>query len=116
MGAKDAVTPLGRPEAEKVTALLNPFVPITEMVLVPMLPCAISMPVGEGDSAKLTIEFTVRETVVDAVSVPDVPVIVIVAGPVVAELLAVSVITPEPVVDGLGLKLAVTPLGNPDAE
>ena len=42
------------------------------------------------------------------------PVIVTVAGPVVAALLAVSVIKLEPVV-GFGAKDAVTPLGRPEA-
>lgn len=79
MGAKDAVTPLGSPDAASVTLPLNPFVPITEMVLAPLLPWAISMPVGEGTSVKLIVEFTVRATVVDAVRVPEVPVMVIVA-------------------------------------
>lgn len=53
--------------------------------------------------------------VVDAVRVPELPVIVTVAAPVVAVLLAVSVSTLEPVA-GLVAKLAVTPLGKPDAE
>ena len=51
--------------------------------------------------------------VVDAVSAPDVPVMVTVAGPpTVAVLLAVKVNTLEPVV-GLVAKLAVTPEGRP---
>lgn len=52
--------------------------------------------------------------VVDAVRVPEVPVIVTVAAPVVAVLLAVSVSTLEPVA-GLVAKAAVTPLGKPEA-
>ena len=79
MGAKDAVTPLGRPDAENVTLPVNPFMPITETVLAPLLPWAISMPVGEGTSVKLIVEFTVRTMVVDAVRAPEVPVMVIVA-------------------------------------
>jgi hypothetical protein len=58
--------------------------------------------------------FTVSATVVVSVRVPEVPVIVTVTGPpLVAVLLAVKVSTLVPVVVGLGLKLAVTPLGNP---
>ena len=53
-------------------------------------------------------------TVVDAVRLPDVPVMVTVATPTVAVLLAVSVSTLVPVV-GLLLKEAVTPLGRPVA-
>ena len=48
-----------------------------------------------------------------AVVLPDVPVIVTVNAPVVAVLLAVSVSTLE-VAEEVGLKAAVTPLGNPD--
>lgn len=70
---------------------------------------------GEADRVKLggTTAFTVRETVVVAVRVPDVPVTVTVAGPVVAVLLAemVSVLLP---VAGFGPKAAVTPFGSAD--
>lgn len=57
---------------------------------------------------------TVSAIVVEAVSVPEVPVMVTVDVPVAAVLLAVSVSTLEPVV-GLVPNAAVTPLGNPDA-
>jgi len=49
------------------------------------------------------------------VKLPDVPVMVTVAEPVVAVPLAVSVRVLE-VVAGFGLKPAVTPLGNPEAD
>ena len=53
---------------------------------------------------------------VDAVNAPEVPVMVTVTGPpVVAVLDAVSVRMLDPVEVGLGLKPAVTPLGNPVA-
>jgi hypothetical protein len=58
---------------------------------------------------------TVSPTVVEFVRLPDVPVIVTVAGPGVAPLLAISVNVLEPVV-GFGLNDAVTPLGSPDAD
>ena len=57
---------------------------------------------------------TVSAIVVVAVVLPEVPVIVTVAGPVVAVLLAVSVSTLA-LVDGAGLNDAVTPLGKPVA-
>ncbi len=57
----------------------------------------------------------VSEMVVVCVSVPDVPVIVTVAVPVVAVELAVKVTTLVEVV-GFVPKLAVTPLGRPEAE
>jgi hypothetical protein len=57
---------------------------------------------------------TVSAIVVEAVSVPEVPVMVTVDVPVVAVLLVVSVSTLVPVV-GFVPNAAVTPLGNPDA-
>ena len=56
----------------------------------------------------------VRTTVVLAVRLPEVPLMVTVAVPVAAVLLAVSVRTLAPVV-GLVPNVAVTPLGSPDA-
>ena len=37
-GLKLAVTPAGSPEADKLTLPVNPFVGVTVMVLVPLLP------------------------------------------------------------------------------
>ena len=68
---------------------------------------------GEGESVKLGL-VTVNATVVLAVRLPDVPLMVTVDVPTVAELLAVSVNTLDPVA-GLVPKEAVTPLGRPDA-
>ena len=65
----------------------------------------------EPDKVKLGAE-TVTAVVVLAVKLPEVPVIVRVEVPGLAELLAVRVSMLEPVV-GLGLKDAVTPLGRP---
>ena len=69
---------------------------------------------ADDASVKLGGTLTVRAMVVDAVRVPEVPVIVTVAAPMVAVLLAVSVSTLEPVV-GLVANTAVTPLGRPEA-
>jgi hypothetical protein len=52
---------------------------------------------------------------VEAVRLPEVPVIVTVAGPVAAMSLAVSLSTLVPVV-GFGTNAAVTPLGRPVAD
>lgn len=57
---------------------------------------------------------TVSAIVVDAVRLPEVPLMVIVAAPMTAVLLAVSVSTLAPVV-GLVENLEVTPLGKLDA-
>jgi hypothetical protein len=60
-------------------------------------------------------DWTVREIVVEFDKLPEVPVMVTVAAPVVAVLLAVSVRVLV-VVAGFVLNDAVTPLGNPDAD
>jgi hypothetical protein len=63
---------------------------------------------------KLGGGLTVSATVVVAVRLPEVPVMVTVAAPVAAVLLAVRVSTLLPVV-GLVAKAALTPLGRPEA-
>jgi hypothetical protein len=72
--------------------------------------------VGEALTLKAGVadEFTVSARVVVAFRLPEVPVIVTVAVPVVAVALAVNVSTLVPVV-GLVPNVAVTPLGRPDA-
>jgi hypothetical protein len=57
------------------------------------------------------VHLIVKATVVLAIRLPDVPLMVIVAEPTAAALLAVSVSTLVPVV-GLEAKAAVTPLGS----
>ena len=59
-------------------------------------------------------QLTVRAIVVLAVKLPELPLIVTVAVPVVAVLFAIRVSTLPPVV-GLVANDAVTPLGKPDA-
>ena len=113
--AKPAVTPLGRPDAARVTLPVNPLVGLTVIVLVPFAACAMLKVLGEADSVKFGAAVTVRAMVVVSVKAPEVPVIVTVVGPpVVAKALAVSVSRLVPVV-GLVAKPAVTPLGRPEA-
>ena len=50
LGLNDAVTPLGRPDADKVTLPLKPFCGVTVMVLVPLAPCGIVKLLGEAES------------------------------------------------------------------
>ena len=111
-----AVTPLGKPDAARVVAELNPPVLVMVIVLVPLLPCVTVTEVGDAAMVKLgvAVEFTVSARVVDAVRLPEVPVMVTVDVPAVAELLAFSVRTLDPVV-GLVPKDAVTPVGKPEA-
>src|SRR5882724_2995780 len=115
LGLNDAVTPLGRPDADKLTLLLKPFSGVTVMVLVPVVPCASVKLFGDAEKAKFAGGFTVREIVGVLVKLPDVPVTVTVTVPVAAVLLAVSVKVLVPAVL-LGLNDAVTPLGRPDAD
>lgn len=49
---KDAVTPLGRPDAEKVTLPVKPFRGDTVMALIPDVPCTTAMVAGEAESVK----------------------------------------------------------------
>ena len=65
-GLNDAVTPLGNPEADRLTLLLKPFDGFTVMVDVPLLPCARVRLDGEDDRLKFACAtaLTVRLTVV----------------------------------------------------
>jgi hypothetical protein len=114
-GLNDAVTPLGSPDADMLTALLKPFSGVTVIVLVTFAPCATLTLLGAAARVKFPTEFTVRETVVEFVRLPEVPVTVTVAVPTAAEALAVSVSVLVELA-GFGLNDAVTPLGSPDAE
>jgi len=115
LGLKFAVTPLGNPEAEKVTLPVNPFAGVTKTVLVMLLPCVTDRLGANGESVKLGPALTVRAIVVDAFTVTEVPLMVIFTGPpTVAAPLAVSV-SKLVLVAGLGAKVAVTPLGRPEA-
>lgn len=50
---KAAVTPLGNPEADKLTLPVNPPEGLTVIVLLPLPPCATVTLAGEADSEKL---------------------------------------------------------------
>jgi hypothetical protein len=113
---KAAVTPLGRPEAARVTLPLKGLTSVTVMVSVPLELWATDRVEADGLSEKLPADaaLTVSAMVVVALSEPEVPVTVTVDEPVAAELLAVSVSTLVEVA-GLVANAAVTPLGKPDA-
>ena len=111
----DAVTPLGSPDADKVTLPLKPFCGVTVIVLVPLAPRAMLKLFGNAESVKFGAAFTVSAMVVLCVKLPDVPVMVTVTVPVVAVALAVSV-NVLVAVAGFALNDAVTPLGRPDAD
>lgn len=50
---KLAVTPEGRPEADRVTLPVNPPEGVTVMVLLPLLPCVTVTLEGDADKVKL---------------------------------------------------------------
>ena len=50
-----AVTPLGKPDAARVTLPVNPFTSCTVMVLVPLPPWVIVKLLGESESVKLGV-------------------------------------------------------------
>lgn len=52
LGLKDPVTPLGRPDTDKLTFPLKPFTEVTLIVLVPLDPCVIVTLPGEAESEK----------------------------------------------------------------
>ena len=52
---KVAVTPLGNPDAARVTLPVNPFTSVTVMVLVPLPPWVIVRLLGESESVKLGV-------------------------------------------------------------
>ena len=114
-GLKDAVTPLGKPEADRLTLLLKPFCGVTVMVLTPAPPCAMVKVFGDAESAKFGGAVTVSERVVAFDRLPEIPAMVTVAVPVAAVPLAVNVNVLVPMVL-TGLNDAVTPLGRPDAD
>ena len=114
--ANDAVTPLGRPVALSVVAELKLFWLVMVIVLVPLPPGFTVKDAGEALMVKFGVAgaFTVRARVVVETRLPEVPVMVTVTVPRVAELLAVRV-SVLVVVVLVGLNAAVTPLGRPDA-
>src|SRR5258708_27474748 len=53
VGLNVAVTPLGRPEADKPTLLLKPFSGVMVMLLVPAAPCTIVTLLGDAEREKV---------------------------------------------------------------
>jgi hypothetical protein len=79
VGLNEAVTPLGAPDAAKLTLPENGLTSVTVMVSVPLAPCAIDNVEGDAARVKLPVDcaVTVKVIAVDAVNVPEVPVMVI---------------------------------------
>ena len=66
VGLNEAVTPLGRPEADRLTLPVKPLCGVTVIVLFPLVPWVIVTLVGEAERPKFCwpAAFTVRLTVV----------------------------------------------------
>jgi hypothetical protein len=114
-GLKATVTPVGSPVALIVTAPVK-LVRVIAMVDAPLPPCATDSDPGDAAIVKVCVatSFTVSDTEVVRVSVPEVAVKVTVAAPSVAVLDAVNVaVTELPVVAVDGLNATVTPAGSP---
>ena len=112
-----AVTPLGIPDAVRVTGPVNPPTSVTLMVSVPPASRLIVNADAEGASVKLPVPeegVNVIGMVMVLLVVPEVTVTVIVKVPVAAVLLAVKVIT-KVVLVGLVTETA-TPEGMPEME
>jgi hypothetical protein len=116
-GANDALRPLGKLGALRLTLPVNPLCGVTVIVDVLDEPCTTVREVGEALMVNAG-----RGLTVSAISTgttdpfEDMPATCNPHGPTAAELLAVSVITLLPPVVEFGLKLAVTPTGSCGAE
>ena len=115
LGLNDAVTPVGKPEADKLTLPANPLCEVTVIVVVPVDPCVTVKLLGDEESEKFGGVVTVRATDVVCDKLPEMPVIVTVTVPAVAVLLAVNV-SVLVAAAGFALNDAVTPLGRPEAD
>lgn len=119
-GLNPTLAPLGRPEALREMALLNPPETVVLIVDGPDVPCPREREAGAAAIVKFGVTPLVMVREINAVSVrpPPVPVTVTVELPTVAAPLTVNVMVeePAPLEMTLGLKVAVTPEGNPLAD
>lgn len=116
-GLKDAVTPVGNPAIEKLTVAVKPFCGVTVIVLAPLAPAVMLRLAGDAAMLKVGVGAALTVSVALAVllKLPDTPVMVTVEAPIAAELDAESVSVLVEVAL-TALKLAVTPVGKPEAE
>jgi hypothetical protein len=108
-GVNDAEMPDGRSETDKFTLPLNPNCGITMMVEFRVVPGLRLISLGASEIPKFGA-LIVSVIGIDALRLPEVPIIVTVAVPGVALPLVVNVTIVE-LVAGLGVKVAVTPEG-----
>lgn len=70
LGLNDAVTPLGKPDIDKLTLPVKPFSGATVIVLVPPAPCVSVTLLGEAESEKLGPETSQLLTRFAALTLP----------------------------------------------
>ncbi len=115
MDEKDAETPAGFPERDKVTGELNPYNDVTVILELPEPPCWMARELGDADKEKSGVEM-VRVIVLECDSEGEalLPVTVNAYVPAVAvvptEKVSVEVTEPPEGVTGLALNVAVTPV------
>lgn len=115
---QDAVTPLGSPLAASVTRPVNPATTAVEMVSVTLLPRSNVKVEAEGVNVYAGTGVAMTSAiVVVAEREPELPVIVIVDVPPTTQLVELPAVNVSTLllVAGLVPKVAVTPLGSPDA-
>jgi hypothetical protein len=116
---KLTVTPLGTPVAVNVIAESNVSETALVIVEVPLEPCATETEVGEAVRVKVPGGVTIKlKVAVCVMLLPDpLTVMVYVPGVTVEATSKVSVESPEPGAgEVMGLKVAVTPVGRPEAD
>ena len=69
-GLKEAVTPFGIPEAERLTLVLKPFCGVTVIVVAPLVPCKTVRLLDEAESVKFAAEAGQPLTRLVALTVP----------------------------------------------
>jgi len=119
VGLKLTVTPLGWPEADKAIAESNPPETAVVIVDVPLEPGARETEVGVAERVKLPGGATIKlKVAVCVMPLPDpLTVMVYVPGVIVEGTSKVRVESPEPGAGEVtGLKVAVTPVGRPEAD
>ena len=67
---KEAITPFGKPEADKPTAPLKPFCGVIVIVVDPLVPCTRVKLVGAAESVKFCAETGQLPTRLAALTVP----------------------------------------------
>jgi hypothetical protein len=114
LGEKLAVTPEGSPETLRFTFAEKPLAGVMRMESVALLPGFIVIDVVPGARANICGGVTVSAMLAVCVSEPETAVMITLAGPPMVALAAAVSVSVLDVVAGLGEKLAVTFVGNPE--